>query len=80
MDSVLVGNSRTCESLNRHNLMNFWGEREDGRKGQQPTCIVASHQNKSFKVGIVCCIRVLGFGVLIVKFKGSYLLLSVMLC
>jgi len=47
--SVLVGSSKTYQSLDQENLLDFLGKREDGRQGLQQTCIFASHQNKSFK-------------------------------
>lgn len=49
VDSVLVGNSKTYESLDRENLLDFLAKREDGRPGLQQTCIFASHREKSYK-------------------------------
>jgi len=47
--AVLVGSSRTQASLDRHGLLDYLAQREDGRPGLMNSCIFSCHNNKKYK-------------------------------
>jgi len=49
VDSVLIGNSKTFESLDKKNLLDYLSKRDDGSEGLQQSCIFASDRKKSQK-------------------------------
>lgn len=49
IQSVLIGNDVTTNSLNSNGLMNYLNEKEDGR-GLQASCIFAKDGRQTFKV------------------------------
>lgn len=49
VEQVLIGSSKTQESLDKHGLLKTLSEREGGN-GLRSCCIFSSHQNKSYKV------------------------------
>ena len=55
VQSVLIGNDQTTDSLNRNNLMNYLNQRENGQ-GLQASCIFANDRNKTFKVSSIASV------------------------
>jgi len=49
VNNVLVGTSKTQESIDRHNLLAFLSQPEDGSSRLKPSCIITSHMNKAYK-------------------------------
>eukprot|EP00978_Attheya_sp_CCMP212_P027624 scaffold92980_cov42-Attheya_sp.AAC.2 len=46
---VLVGSSKTHESMDRHNLLDLLSQKEDGSRGLMGSCIFTSQGNRSYK-------------------------------
>eukprot|EP00592_Proboscia_alata_P008728 CAMPEP_0194357712 /NCGR_PEP_ID=MMETSP0174-20130528/5153_1 /TAXON_ID=216777 /ORGANISM="Proboscia alata, Strain PI-D3" /LENGTH=1120 /DNA_ID=CAMNT_0039127847 /DNA_START=129 /DNA_END=3491 /DNA_ORIENTATION=+ len=49
LHSVLVGNEKTQESLDRHGLLDILSEKEDGSGKPQASCIFSMSRGKSYK-------------------------------
>ncbi len=49
IQSVLIGNDKTTDSLNRRKLMDYLNQRENGQ-GLQASCIFAQDGHQTFKV------------------------------
>lgn len=47
--AVLVGTEKTQDSLDRRNLLDYLGQREDDRRGLLNSCVFTCQGNKSFK-------------------------------
>jgi len=46
---VLVGSEKTQESIDRHKLIDYLSEREDGKPGLMNSCIFSCHLDRSYK-------------------------------
>ena len=49
LHNVLVGSSKTQESIDRRNLLDFLSQPEDGSTKLRGSCVITSHLNRSYK-------------------------------